>query len=329
MKPALLALFLLTVPRLAAAQSYTVTDLGDLYPAAINNAGQVVGGDTLWMNGRTVRLNGLNATAINNRGQIVGFRGNGTGSGATEKNVHAFLWQNGKMRDLGTPRMPSQFYARGINDQGQVVGDSYRAPLLWQNGRITYFPKLSKDPPYTQMPSEASGINDNGWIVGNSSARNGQLQAVLWQGRRVTVLRGLPGCQASRANAINERGQIAGSCDFGWSNERPRNRLSHPVLWQNGRPRDLGRLRGDTGSMAAALNDAGQVVGTSSNNAQSSLSYRAFLWQSGRMLNLNALIPSRSAWHLDTATGINDRGQIVGNGKHNGKPRSFLLTPKL
>ncbi len=324
----MLALFLLALPRLAAAQSYAVTDLGDLYPAAINNAGQVVGGDTLWMNGRTVRLNGLNATALNNRGQIVGSRGNGAVSAATEHNVHAFLWQNGVLRDLGTSRMPSQFYARSINGRGQIVGDSYNHPLLWDAGRIIYLPKLFKDPPYTQMPSEASSINNNGWIVGNSSAKDGKLQAVLWQGRRLTVLRGLPGCQASRANAINEQGQIAGGCDFGWSNERPRNRLSHPVLWQGSRPRDLGRLRGDTGSLAAALNDAGQVVGESSHIARVSLSSRAFLWKSGRMLDLNVLIPLHSGWQLASATGINGRGQIVGRGTNNGKPHGFLLTPK-
>lgn len=323
MRPFLLTLFLLLLFLPASAQAYTVTDLGDFYPAAINKAGQVVGGHTLWTgSGQLVRLNGLHTTAINNRGQIVGFRGNNLVSAATEGNVHAFLWQNGRMQDLGTPRMPSQFYARAINDRGQIVGDSYRAPLLWENGRITYLPKLSKDPPYTQMPSEASAINSSGWIAGSSSAKSGQLQAVLWHGRRLTVLRGLPGRRAAQANAVNDRGQVAGSSGLGYAGER-----RHAVLWQSGNPRDLGTLPGDTDSAAAAINSAGTVVGSSSHVVKAGLQSRAFLWQSGRMLDLTALLAPHSGWHLASATGINDRGQIVGYGQRNGKPRGFLLTP--
>jgi hypothetical protein len=45
------------------------------------------------------------------------------------------------------------------------------------------------------------------------------------------------------------------------------------------------------------------------------------------MIDLNTLISQGSGWELEWATGINDSGQIVGVGFHNGLQRAFLLTP--
>jgi probable HAF family extracellular repeat protein len=42
---------------------------------------------------------------------------------------------------------------------------------------------------------------------------------------------------------------------------------------------------------------------------------------------LNTLIRPNSGWVLNTATGINVWGQIVGSGMRNGQPHGFLLTP--
>jgi probable HAF family extracellular repeat protein len=46
------------------------------------------------------------------------------------------------------------------------------------------------------------------------------------------------------------------------------------------------------------------------------------------MLDLNGLVFNRSAFRLTVATGINDRGQIVGHGSINGQLHAFLLTPR-
>lgn len=45
------------------------------------------------------------------------------------------------------------------------------------------------------------------------------------------------------------------------------------------------------------------------------------------MVNLNDLIAAGSGWELEWATGINNRGQIVGFGIHGTERRAFLLTP--
>jgi probable HAF family extracellular repeat protein len=58
------------------------------------------------------------ATDINARGQIVGF--SNTASGVE----HAFLWEKGKMTDLGTLAGDLTSRAWGINKRGQIVGES-------------------------------------------------------------------------------------------------------------------------------------------------------------------------------------------------------------
>lgn len=48
----------------------------------------------------------------------------------------------------------------------------------------------------------------------------------------------------------------------------------------------------------------------------------------GTVYDLNQLLPARSGWTIGTASAINDKGWIVGNGTHNGKVRAFLLRPQ-
>ena len=45
------------------------------------------------------------------------------------------------------------------------------------------------------------------------------------------------------------------------------------------------------------------------------------------MEDLNKFLDPNSGWVLSDATGINELGQICGNGTLNGQGHSFLLTP--
>lgn len=60
--------------------------------------------------------------------------------------------------------------------------------------------------------------------------------------------------------------------------------------------------------------------------AEPGMFHRAFMWD-GTMHDLNDMIPSNSGWYLTEAWGVNDRGQIVGRGLHNGSFRAFVLLP--
>jgi probable HAF family extracellular repeat protein len=72
-------------------------------------------------------------------------------------------------------------YATDTNDAGQVVGyyrDAYggvNVAFVWQDGVMTVLPGLS------DLDTFAYGINQNGWIVGQSYTADGYGHAVVWQ----------------------------------------------------------------------------------------------------------------------------------------------------
>ncbi|HEV2126074.1 MAG TPA: hypothetical protein VGW38_25235, partial [Chloroflexota bacterium] len=122
----------------------------------------------------------------------------------------------------------------------------------------------------------------------------------------------------------------------------PRNRSSgsvagrtHPILWIDGTIYHLefwsepleGEAPDDTlAGEAVAINSHGQIVGW---YVASDQERRACLWRDGPAspeIDLNDLLPEESGWVLTEARDINNRGQIVGKGIHDGQIRAFLLT---
>ena len=82
-----------------------------------------------------------------------------------------------------------------------------------------------------------------------------------------------------------------------------------------------------TNSVALALNNRGQIVGSGYTSYRPGPS--AFIWMHHQLagLDLNALIPTNSGWVLYDATAINDAGEIGGAGLFNGRPHAFALIP--
>ena len=97
-------------------------------------------------------------------------------------------------------------------------------------------------------------------------------------------------------------------------------------LWQSGKMTPL-MPQGTTSFEPHGINEKGGIVGwvDTANKSQ------PFLWQDGRMHDLNQMIPRSTGWVLEEAVAINDRGQIVCNGyargDGNGSKRALLLTP--
>lgn len=325
-----------------ARPRYTVTDLGALagdfsQALGINDKGQVVGQTTvniatpeglpyhafIWERGVMTDVGTLGgymsiAWGINNAGQVVGeSHSAGGGNGA-------FLWQNGAMQPLGTLGGDSSG-AYAINASGQVVGyarivdntdpsdpTELDRAFLW-DGVMHDLGTLGGD------ESGARDINDAGQVVGiaaDDHPGDPLSRPFLWQNGAMQNLGSLGG-EGSRATAINNAGQVVG-----WS-DLPDGR-HHAFLWQNGALQDLLTLPGGNYSRAYDINDAGQVVGDAHTATTES---HAFLWTDGQMQDLNNLIPPGAGWLLYDAHAINNKGQIVGSGRHNGHTRAFLLTP--
>jgi probable HAF family extracellular repeat protein len=130
----------------------------------------------------------------------------------------------------------------------------------------------------------------------------------------------------SSAHGINASEQVVGQAQtesgdwhaFLWADDNG-NRQSDP-----GEMQDLGILDAPH-SHALGMNASGQVVGYT--YIAPGQAVDAFLWENSVMYDLNGLIPGGSGWQLEEAAGINDLGQIVGYGYHDGQKRAFLLTP--
>lgn len=106
------------------------------------------------------------ARDINNTGQVVG------GSIAADGLRHAFLYENGVMKDLGA--LGGDTGASGINDIGQVVGSGLTAAnqvraFLWDGGVMYDLNDLiDPDNPLagSVLVNQANDINEHGDIVG-------------------------------------------------------------------------------------------------------------------------------------------------------------------
>jgi probable HAF family extracellular repeat protein len=134
---------------------------------------------------------------------------------------------------------------------------------------------------------------------------------------------GTLGGNNSTAIAINDAGQVVGSSDFNPS--MPYH--THPFLATATPPmKDLGTL-GGTYAQANSINNAGQIVGVSTLSGDTVSD--TFIYQNGTMTDLQTLIPAGSGWVLQNVQGINDVGQIVGNGLYNGTEAAFRLDPPL
>lgn len=307
--------------------SFTVVDLGTLggdasYAAGLNDAGQVVGAaDTaggdghafLFSRGGMTDIDRVEsrqsfANAINKYGQAVGQFGE-----------RPFLYAGGRRLYLDTLGGTSG-EATDINDLGQIVGysgtpgDAAQHAFLYSGGRMRDLGTLGGGDSY------ALGINSLTHIVGGSYLAGDAVQhAFLYSSSRMRDL-GTLGGTTSYANGLNSLDQVVGAADLAGDAEQ------HAFLFSAGHMRDLGTLGGTT-SYANAVNTLGQVVGGSSISGEAV--HHAFLYSGGVLYDLNDLIPVDSGWALHWARDINQIGQIVGVGQHDGQLRSFLLTPKV
>lgn len=310
-------------------------------------------------------LGGLNSSAFgspNAIGQVVGaaetshtdpnaedfcgFYGSGAPwSGTT---CRGFLWQDGWMIPLSTLGGHNSA-ASAINNQGEVAGNAETAttdstcppydptqgqyqvlqdkPVVWENGHIKELPTYGGDP-----DGFAIAINNDGQVVGASgvcstlNVINGlylsPVHALLWDHGKVTNLGSLGGNFGNQAHNMNDRGQVVGVSDLAGD------AVFHGFVWsQSSGMQDIPPLQGDTYSVALAINDAGEVGGVSIDSTFSTLT--AFVVLDGVPTDLNALISADSPLQLQTACGINSRGEITGLAveKSTGQYRGYLAIP--
>lgn len=343
--------------------AYSLVDLGNFGPAALNRSHQLAIGQQLvpsWLPS----------------GSVLAPR------------AFAGVWQKGRIRPLSDSRL-FDAAAAGINDRGEVVGyaagarcptcpTTMRARLWRADGTVEWLgdlPASLTNPPATG--SEARAINSAGDIVGwvvRDTARGVSQRAARWRDGAAELLGPDLAGRSSAAFAINDLGEVAGwaefdtaadgrtaehaafwpagtsttAIDLGPGNAADVRSVAHAinnakqivgtsygadgnrraVLWADGAAASLAALTGDADSEAFGINARGEIVGTSYNHRCGTCTAKAVIWNGKTVIDLNALLPADSGWKLFEASAIDADGCIIGRGTLRGEPRYFMLLPE-
>jgi probable HAF family extracellular repeat protein len=199
--------------------------------------------------------------------------------------AHGFLYSGGTWTTLNDPFATNGTFAEGINNKGQIVGYYVDATgdhgFLYSGGTYTTLNDTAANSGTTQ----AFGINDLGQIVGGFTDANGD-HGFLYSGGSYTTLDAGPSAPA------------------GYYGTSPFVTTYYPA----------------TGTVAYAINDAGQIVGQNTflmyNVSILTIASEGFLYTDGTSTTVNPpwdfVKPLADTVLSSYAGGINGLGQIVG-----------------
>jgi probable HAF family extracellular repeat protein len=308
-------------------------------PTAINRRGDVtgegfrdgVGGDEIgfyFQRNRFVDLNTnpdvfvSSAAGVNDRRQVVGLASVRDEQGTMR--MMGFIWKRGKFEFIGDlPGGLTLSAATAVNNQGQVIGysDSNVGTecILWEKGSV-----MSIGRPFDLFFCIPSSINEFGTIVGGLVTSEAT-RPFRWREGTLTPLPLPPGATSGFAVDVNELGVVLISYSDATSDFRG-------AIHARGRFKVLPNLPGFQGSIVAAINNWGDVVGASINPEPFDVT--AVVWRRGVPVVLDTLIaddePLKPCVTLLHARAVNDRGQIAAFGADRCEgtfSRVFRLTP--
>jgi probable HAF family extracellular repeat protein len=262
----------------------------------------------------------------------------GLGIATATASCRPFRWWHGQM--IALPTLDNNHGNNGIavaiNDFGEVAGSAENTtpgcptqnpaaqlnqyyqykPVLWRDHAIEELATVGGDPVGTAL-----AINNHGeaaGMTGTCGAFNfvlgyylNPLHAVLWEKDGTPIdLKSLGGNESSAlgnaAKDINSFGHVVGYSSLS------DNATINAFLWtrETGKMNPLVPIKGIANSIAIALNDSDDVVGSSIDSTFTTLT--ATIWKHGAPADLNTLIPTNSTLKLLFGCSINSRGQILG-----------------
>ncbi len=283
---ALLGVNLFNIDHAVVWRDGQMTDVGmyeglNTIPYNINETGQIAGdyydntpgnntidGGFVWQDGSFTDIGGFGGNTLvfdlNNKGQVAGMS-------RDQHAPYAFIWQDGEITRLSE----NVSWAYSINESGQVVGhdntDFFGQAFIWQKGDLTHLGTAG------WLGSGANAVNDCGQVVGYLINTFEVLHPFIWQDGVISDL-GTAGGWYAQATGLNNFGQVIGGTYNNYIF------LQHPCIWQDGVITELVKLDGNSEGLgsAIAINDLGQVVGISGDEA--------VIWNTRKIVGL-AVIP--------------------------------------
>jgi hypothetical protein len=305
----------------------------DISKPGLGGANSLAFGNNLW--GEVV--GGANTANVDPKKEdFCGFQSLGIATATAS--CRPFLWWDGQMIALPTldNNHGNNGIATAINDFGEVAGTAENTtpgcptqnpaaslnqyyqykPVLWRDHAVEELASVGGDPVGTAL-----AINNHGEAAGMTGTCGplnfvlgyymNPLHAVLWEKDGTpTDLGSLGGNESSAfgnaAKAINSFGHVVGLSSLS------DNVTFNAFLWtrETGKMKALVPIKGIANSIAIALNDSDEVVGSSINSTFTTLT--ATIWKNGVPTDLNTLIPANSSLYLMFGCSINSRGQILG-----------------
>jgi hypothetical protein len=256
-------------------------------------------------------MSALGAFALNENAEAVGYWACG--------NDGYMAWSLSGATDSSTAYFDdeSEFsYAEGVNNHNVAVGcygSCGDSPGSWP---AIFEPSSSPEGRVIKLrglkgracgDAVATSINDSGEVVGIDCSK-----AVRYS--LSGFAQPLPVGNNSAAEAINKRGDVVGFS------------ANSAFLYHLGKTLELPKPPGDAGyaAIAWAINASDEIVGSLYKGGST---YSAFVYLNGRSYDLNTLIPPHSGWTIVDAYGVNDHGEIVGDGIYNGNLYGISLKP--
>ncbi len=258
------------------ARSFSINDAGVSVGEGFDENGTSV--PVRWEAGIATRISTLNtagtgvANAINNAGTIAATASDGT----TVRAMRLAADNTLTVLPHGEGITATNSRANNISPSGIIAGSttiaeqhgdhshSITVPTLWEGTTPTYLPSIAED-----VYAIAKDVNDAKTAVGEYQ-QSGVSTAARWQQGALTPLPEptLSGLPHTTAQAVNEQGDIVGSATkyLGFSGFG-----GVALLWDNEGVHDLNTLtelpEGVQLQSAAAINDAGQIVGSATTPA--------------------------------------------------------------
>jgi probable HAF family extracellular repeat protein len=269
------------------------------------------------------------AWAINDEGDAVGF-------GFYPPTIHPFLYRHdtGQIEDF-SKQLPAPYsFAIDLNNDEIVTGftgaNFQNRPFLYDgsNGSVTLL-----DPLPGHATAAGMAINEAGHVAGGSAKDEYGLDSRAFIYRDETMEDLGPVYEVRDVNngdVITGSAMRAGPTPVGPSVPPPTRAFRLDASVKKPRPELLGLspAPGYFANQGFGINDDGAVVGWS---ADANGNYRAFVdipsGVDAGFYDLQDVVVEADNWVLKYAIGISNNGHIVGGGRHQGKYRSFLLTP--